>query len=102
MAKGSAKDEVLVKGTGKAITKVLDIAGWLQDREAQEGVRVRLETGSWWAVDDVEIDEPDTQDKMDVDGQGKPAGQEEQEEQEEVPDSRARSVSVLTLRLAVL
>lgn len=102
MAKGSAKDEVLVKGTGKAITKVLDIAGWLQDRGAQEGVRVRLETGSWWAVDDVEIDEPDIQDKMDVDGQGKSAGQEEQEEQEEVPDSRARSVSVLTLRVAVL
>ena len=96
-AKGSAKDEVLVKGTGKAIDKVLSIAGWLQARESSEGVRIRLETGSWWAIDDVEVDEDEeAQDGMEVDG-AKHSGQ-----MEEVPDSRTRSISVLTLRVSVL
>jgi ribonuclease P/MRP protein subunit POP7 len=97
-AKGGQTDEIFVKGTGKAVEMVLDIAGWLQEHTQREGVRVRLETGSWWAVDDVEIadDEEGTlngnEDAMEV----------EERQQEEVPESRLRSVSVLTVRVEVL
>jgi ribonuclease P/MRP protein subunit POP7 len=48
--KGARDEEVLVKGTGKAIEKVLRIACyWL----GQEGVKVVVRTGSVGAVDDV-------------------------------------------------
>jgi ribonuclease P/MRP protein subunit POP7 len=96
-ANGGGKDEVLVKGTGKAIEKVLALAGWFQDRGAEEGVRIRLETGSWWAVDDVEIEEATNDDTMDVDREVQDSKQDE-----EIPDSRTRGLSVLTARVTVL
>lgn len=99
LANGGGKEEVLVKGTGKAIEKVLAIAGWLQDRATEEGVRIRLQTGSWWAVDDVELEETTHDDSMDVDGEVQDASS---KQDDEVPDSRTRSVSVLTARVIVL
>lgn len=42
--------EVIMKGTGKAIAKVLALAAWWQD---QDGVQVRIRTGGVGAVDDV-------------------------------------------------
>jgi hypothetical protein len=102
-AKGGQTDEVFVRGTGKATEKVLSIAGWLQEHAQKEGVRVKLETGSWWAVDDVELVEDDdgvgsavngTSQGMEVDDG--PEGR------QDVPESRVRSVSVLTVRVAVL
>jgi ribonuclease P/MRP protein subunit POP7 len=100
--KRNTADEVLVKGTGKAIERVLSVAGWLQDRAAEEGVRVRLETGSWWAIDDVEVlDEvTDSAEGMEVDQEQKT--DQGEEGSDDVPDSRMRSVSVLTIRVAVL
>jgi ribonuclease P/MRP protein subunit POP7 len=47
-------EEVILKGTGKAIQKVLALAAWFQD-EAQSdlGVKVVLRTSSVGAIDDV-------------------------------------------------
>lgn len=47
-------EEVILKGTGKAIQKVLTLAAWFQD-EAQSdlGVKVVLRTSSVGAIDDV-------------------------------------------------
>lgn len=108
-ARASAVEEVHVKGTGKAVEKVLAVAGWLQDRAAEEGVRVMLETGSWWAVDDVEVVDKEDFEAEDTVGNarnGMEIDKEDQNEEngrrEDIPDSRLRSVSVLTLRVAVL
>jgi ribonuclease P/MRP protein subunit POP7 len=49
---GNAKGqgEVIIKGTGKAIAKVMALAAWWQN---QDGVQVRVRTGGVGAVDDV-------------------------------------------------
>lgn len=52
---GSAGEGVVLKGTGKAIHRVLELALWFQQREEQYAVR--LKTGSVGAVDDIAIDE---------------------------------------------
>lgn len=44
-------EEVVVKGTGKAIARVLEIGLWFQQRE--EEYQVRLKTGSVSSIDDV-------------------------------------------------
>lgn len=51
---GAGAEEVILKGTGKAIEKVLALAAWFQD-EAQDhiGVKVALRTSSVGAIDDV-------------------------------------------------
>ena len=49
------KEEVVLKGTGKAIAKVMELALWFQQRG--EEYEVRLETGSVGAVEDVEYEE---------------------------------------------
>lgn len=80
-------EEIVVQGSGKAVGKVLAIAGWLQERTGEEGVRVRLGTKSWWAVDDLVV------------------GEEEEEQEgdgEVVPDSRMRRVSILMVYVGVL
>lgn len=43
-------EEVIIKGTGKAIEKVLTLGLWFQNLE---GVEIRVRTGSVGAVDDV-------------------------------------------------
>ncbi|KAM3071836.1 hypothetical protein ACMFMG_009693 [Clarireedia jacksonii] len=49
---GNAKGqgEVIIKGTGRAIEKVMALAAWWQN---QDGVQVRIRTGGVGAVDDV-------------------------------------------------
>lgn len=51
-------EEVVLKGTGKAIHRVLELALWFQQRE-QEYV-VRLRTGSVGAIDDISVGEDGT------------------------------------------
>lgn len=54
--KGSdAEEEVVLKGTGKAISKVMELGLWFQQREDE--YRVRLKTGSVGAVEDVQYEE---------------------------------------------
>ena len=51
---GGSGEEVVVRGTGKAIQRVLELGLWFQQREEYA---VRLGTGSVGAVDDIEVDE---------------------------------------------
>lgn len=51
------REEVILKGTGKAIHRVLELALWFQQRD--QDYIVRLKTGSVGTVDDVTIEEND-------------------------------------------
>lgn len=51
---GVVGEEVTLKGSGKAIARVMEMALWFQQREEY---LVRLRTGTAGAIDDIEIDE---------------------------------------------
>lgn len=95
--KNGSTEDVMISGTGKAIAKVLGIAAWLQDHAEQEGVKVRLETGSTITVDDIDVEEVEEEGEeaqgMEVDAK---------KDEEEVPESRLRTVSVLHVKVQVL
>lgn len=80
-----AKEEVLVKATGKAIEKALRVALFFQE---QEDCLVRLRTGSVGAVDDILVQEGDA----DGDGEG---------EGEDVPETRVRRTSMLEVVISL-
>ena len=111
-AGGVSGEEVLVKGTGKAVNKVMEIGAWFLQREKEYVVRLR--TGSVGAVDDVEVPEgeaEDGEDKMDVDQsqagaesdksalKGDDAGKEK--EAEAVSGARVRYLSVLEVAVSL-
>lgn len=113
-AGGVGGEEVLVKGTGKAVGKVMEIGGWFLQREGEFVVRVR--TGSVGAVDDVEVPEGDAkaeegEDKMDVDQAQAGAESEttalscddggEGKELEAVSGARVRYLSVLEVAVSL-
>jgi len=115
-AGGVSGEEVLVKGTGKAVSKVLEIGAWFLQREKEFVVRVR--TGSVGAVDDVEVPEGEAEDggdKMDVDqaqdgaendksaSNGDNAGEEKEAEAEAeaVSGARVRYLSVLEVAVSL-
>ncbi|KAK6435548.1 hypothetical protein LTR95_008268 [Oleoguttula sp. CCFEE 5521] len=54
---GEGREEVVIKGTGKAVQKVLELGLWFQQRELEYVVRLR--TGSVGAIDDVEVADPE-------------------------------------------
>lgn len=113
-AGGVGGEEVLVKGTGKAVSKVMEIGGWFLQREKEFVVRVR--TGSVGAVDDVEVPEGEGEagggeDKMDVDqAQAGAEGEKvatngddsgEEKEAEAVSGARVRYLSVLEVAVSL-
>lgn len=51
--KEGGKEIVWIKGTGRAVEKVLGLAEWFKRRESGGRFGVVLRTGSVWAVDDV-------------------------------------------------
>ena len=85
---GSAKlkepEEVLLKGTSRAIEKVLGLALYFQ---GQGDCRVRLRTGSVGVVDDI------------VEGDGE--GEKEGDEDEEVPETQVRKISVVEVGISL-
>jgi ribonuclease P/MRP protein subunit POP7 len=87
------KEEVTIKGTGRAIEKVLDLAAWFGERELEEGVKVRLSTGSIWAVDDI-VQDMDATTPGDNQGDGADTAG-------EIPESRMRRVSVLEAKITL-
>lgn len=110
-AGGVSGEEVLVKGTGKAIGKVLEVGSWFQQRDA---FTVRLRTGSVGAVDDVEVadgeEEDAGKDEMDVDQaeagaeEGKTASGQEKEiakAAEAVSGTRVRYLSMLEVAVSL-
>jgi len=105
-----AREVVLVKGTGRAVAKALEVGLWFQQRD-EYGVQVR--TGSVGAVDDiVEKDgaaEPvvgDGEDNMDLDvgsetGRDGPMKDDDQEE-EAIPETRIRYTSVVEIGVSLI
>jgi ribonuclease P/MRP protein subunit POP7 len=85
----ASREEVVVRGSGRAIEKVLQLAAWFTEREASEGVRVKLSTESACAIDDIILQRSDT--TPDPAPQGD-AGQ--------LPESRVRQVSVLEAKIS--
>jgi ribonuclease P/MRP protein subunit POP7 len=85
---------VLVKGTGRVVEKVLSVAGFFQDNAKKEGAWVRIETGSVWVIDDVEVVGGD-------DGGGEMGVDDKGDDVEEVPETRLRQVSVLEVRIGL-
>jgi ribonuclease P/MRP protein subunit POP7 len=81
-------EEILVKGTGRAIEKVMGIAGFFLENAVKECVKVRLGTGSVWAIDDISVVNGGEEEgeEMDLDGE---------KDEEDIPDTRVRQVSVL-------
>jgi ribonuclease P/MRP protein subunit POP7 len=91
MGKGAEErksEEVIVKGTGKAIEKVLRVGLYFQ---GQGDVLVRLRTGSVGAVDDVLSGRGEEEDV----GEGDGKRVEEGEDEVEVQETRVRMTSML-------
>ena len=62
--RNEANEEVVLKGTGKAINKVLELALWFQQRE--DTYKVQLRTGSVSAIDDITVDESAKDNEMEL------------------------------------
>ncbi|KAH9841292.1 Rpp20 subunit of nuclear RNase MRP and P [Teratosphaeria destructans] len=106
-----AAEAVVIKGTGKAVSRVLEMALWFQQRE--DKFKISLKTGSVGAVDDVQMPDHDTtardargrEDGEDMELDGGVAecdqaavhdtGQDGGEDNQAVPQTRIRHVSVL-------
>jgi ribonuclease P/MRP protein subunit POP7 len=88
--KDVAPEEVILKGTGKAIQKVLALAAWFQDQAQDElGVKVVLRTSSVGAIDDV----IHTDRGEDADGEGDNA--------DDADETRIRRVSCLEVGISL-
>ncbi|KAI5204941.1 hypothetical protein AUEXF2481DRAFT_5030 [Aureobasidium subglaciale EXF-2481] len=74
------QDEIVLKGTGKAIAKALSLALWFQQRSEYN---VRIETGTVGAIDD--IVPPEDEDEAMKDGE------------EDIPESRIRYASTVQI-----
>lgn len=108
---GVGGEEVLIKGTGKAVGKVMEMGCWFSQRD---GFEVKVRTGSVGAVDDVEVPEEEEQagedeagEKMDVDQAGPGAAYEQveagdpKEEAQAVSGTRVRYLSVLEVAVSL-
>lgn len=103
-ATGVTGEEVLIKGTGKAVGKVMEMGCWFMQRD---GFEVKVRTGSVGAVDDVEVpeeaDDVESPEKMDVDQAGPGADAEGDKEKTEHSKEVAEAVSGTRVRyLSVL
>jgi ribonuclease P/MRP protein subunit POP7 len=111
-AGGVSGEEVLVKGTGKAISKAMEVGAWFLQRDTEFVVRIK--TGSVGAVDDVEVPEAEAEaedggEKMDVD-QAQPGAEGgdialnskgKDKEVEAVSGARVRYLSVLEVAVSL-
>jgi ribonuclease P/MRP protein subunit POP7 len=87
------REEVTIKGSGRAVEKVLSLAAWFGERQQEEGVKVRLQTGSVWAIDDIVAGEDKTtaEDAMDQDV----------DETDPMPETQLRQISVLEVKISL-
>lgn len=113
------REQVVLKGTGKAISKVMELGLWFQQRDEY---RTTLRTGTVGAVDDVHYQQDDKE--ADVDANGSESAQKEAEDsvkastrptsrvvkreervnedgKTEVEETRIRQLSVLELRVSL-
>ncbi|GAB7346004.1 hypothetical protein MBLNU457_4778t1 [Dothideomycetes sp. NU457] len=105
-----AREVVLVKGTGRAVAKALEVGLWFQQRD-EYGVQVR--TGSVGAVDDIVekdgAEEPvlgNGDDDMDLDASTVTGDNGQQhdddKEEEEIPETRIRYTSVVEIGVSLI
>jgi len=99
-----AGEEVVIKGTGRAIAKVLEMALWFQQRD--DWYSVRMTTGTVRTVDDIEVEEPAMpveEEREYVHGEvASPSKNEVKREDSQVPVSRSRFTSVLEVAVSML
>jgi ribonuclease P/MRP protein subunit POP7 len=90
--KGSEREQVFLRGTGKAIEKVLGLAVYFQ---SQDDLEVRIKTGSVGVVDDIERKEGNRgSDHDDEEGGGIKVG-------EEIPETQIRKASVIEVAISL-
>ncbi|KAF2103997.1 hypothetical protein NA57DRAFT_70209 [Rhizodiscina lignyota] len=90
----SEQEEVWIKATGRSIEKALGLAVWFQ---GQDEYKVRMQTGSVWAVDDVVV-QPKAQVMDEV---GEAETEAKKEEEEDIPDTRLRQTSLLEVAISL-
>jgi ribonuclease P/MRP protein subunit POP7 len=122
---GKAGEEVLIKATGRAIQKAVNLAEFFKQ---SDNLRVRMKTGSLWAIDDVvknsedemEDDSSDEKEgKLDSstnakDGETEPGEEDKDSEgeaprldsgfedkEEDVPETRVRQISVMEVAVSL-
>lgn len=89
-------EEICFKASGKAIGKGLQVAGWFLERGGMYAVRLR--TGSVGVVDGVDYEEVEVEEGVEKDGMG---DGEEKREEEELPEARIRTISVLEVYVSM-
>lgn len=109
-----AREEVVIKGSGKAIPKVMQLGMWFQERDETYDIRIRTSTAS--SIDDVTYEKAQVGEQVDNDvdmGAGddteKPSeeGRSENEKADQgaptetVEESRIRNVSVLEVYVSL-
>ncbi|KAF2158822.1 hypothetical protein M409DRAFT_71450 [Zasmidium cellare ATCC 36951] len=106
VGESAVREEVVVKGSGKAIPRVMELGVWFQQRAEQYAVRIV--TGSTNSIDDVEYEKDDEEvktgaerDEMDVDQavNAEPGG--EAVQKTFVSEARIRKVSVLEVHVSL-
>ncbi len=93
-----AREEVVLKATNRAIEKALELGLYFQ---GQGDVDVRLRTGTVGAVDDIEEGKGP---RKGMKGKGKrkvPGKEAEKVEEEELPETQIRKVSVLEVAITL-
>ena len=88
--KGKEPEEVILKGTNRAIEKVLELAIYFQ---GQDDCTVRIKTGSVGVVDDIVV--------SDAPAAHNGEEGEEGEEEVELPESRVRKATVVEVAVSL-
>lgn len=93
------REQVYLKATGRAIPRALEIGLHFQ---ADEECRVQVEMGSVSAIDDIEVrGRPGESGERESDIESKGGQKEEEGDQEEIPESRIRTLSSLTVSIGM-
>ncbi len=82
---GPGSEEVFIKASGRAIPRALEIGVYFQ---GEEDCRVRVEMGSVKAIDDIEVQVAE--------------GLSEGEVDEDVPETRVRTLSTVTVCIGLV
>ncbi len=91
---GKAPEEVILKATGRATEKVLGLALFFQ---GQDDCTVRLRTSSQGVIDDI----IESTDPTSANGAEDVEGNDEEGQEEELPESRIRKVSVVEVAITL-
>ena len=88
----AGQEEVVMKASGKAIARLLNLGMWFQEQEGGARYRVRVRTGGVGAVDDIVVD-----DDRDQSGKGEKA-----DARERLPETRIRRVPTVEVGVSLM